>query len=1137
MGPGPPKKRRSKRTLLIVLTFFALLVGMLYFVLTSPRFLLFLVKQINHAIPGEIVADSLNLDLEKRTLRAKNLRYQNEAGETALSVDSLDLSFALTRLFRGNLEVRNLKLKGLSLDLRRLPKKEGPSQWRAVLQLILKRLSISESRIEPIDIQVNDQTHVHLEDVRIELTPQVLQNQKFRLQTAKVQAMTKGKQILSGPLSFDGEVGIPVLNEYAFFVDEADGGLKVEGVFFGDIVLGSLETRFEIDGDEVSLAEGKLINPHGVFNLEKVAYNPKKSSLELEVKNPQPISFQTIPKASQRLLDTFSAFKLDLKAAVTGLHVKDTDGKVELSLEVLGNRAKTKTPDAKLALKGKLKKGVLTLDKFEIHSEKTELHASGAVDFPRQGFDTKVKVRDFDIATLVNAISDLDLSGYSDAEGTVRGTFKNPEIIVNANARETGYSFMSFGKSAGLFQIKEGNLSYEGTSPPGTEYFSSAKVFTKDIFKKSRQTSLKAEFKNLEASELLLNPEIKGKISGTYAMEAFPQGRKTGELNAKIAGFEIYGFHFPEIESLGKLENQTFTLSSTTFRPLNYDDKLIMYKPAVFSFNEKGWTVDGEILPGVTLKGGGSKAKPHVVELVSTLSNTDLRPILASLGLPQQESYLDGEVKMSLGLDKYPTTIDFKISRFVLPMEEGEITNDGPVEVSIRPPKVDFKRLQLLSGGERFAVRGSYTMDGPIDLILDGKLDLGVLVFLPEYFREGSGYAKLNLKVGGNFQNPRPVGDITFDGAGITLRPIRGEIENLEGTIRLAEGSAIFDKLQGTMREGDILINGRIDLENFKPKYYDLALETREVAISEPGVYKIIFSGNLSLKGPAANALFSGNIDINDGAYIRNFNITESLIKPQETQFPEKPSPFLKNIVLDLSVKSPGELAINNNIAYMQFNSDIRLTGPALSPRVSGALEVVEGEFHYFTIAFQDARGVIDFRNPARGPYVDVSASKEFASTSVSTVVVAHIQGFTDNLQLNFSSSPPLAKRDILSLVFTGSLPGGRSQGIVGTTMAASVLTSQLGQVIQGPTSRKARLDIFRLEASDPERSEALTTLVVGKKLSERLTLQFRSDLGVNEPVQGVQLEYLLIDNVLIKGTQLSDGVFNFNLALRFKLN
>jgi hypothetical protein len=103
--------------------------------------------------------------------------------------------------------------------------------------------------------------------------------------------------------------------------------------------------------------------------------------------------------------------------------------------------------------------------------------------------------------------------------------------------------------------------------------------------------------------------------------------------------------------------------------------------------------------------------------------------------------------------------------------------------------------------------------------------------------------------------------------------------------------------------------------------------------------------------------------------------------------------------------------------------------------------------------------------------------------------------------------------------------------------MAASVLTSQLGQVIQGPTSRKARLDIFRLEASDPERSEALTTLVVGKKLSERLTLQFRSDLGVNEPVQGVQLEYLLIDNVLIKGTQLSDGVFNFNLALRFKLN
>jgi autotransporter translocation and assembly factor TamB len=333
-----------------------------------------------------------------------------------------------------------------------------------------------------------------------------------------------------------------------------------------------------------------------------------------------------------------------------------------------------------------------------------------------------------------------------------------------------------------------------------------------------------------------------------------------------------------------------------------------------------------------------------------------------------------------------------------------------------------------------------------------------------------------------------------------------------------------------------VAIQGQVQVKNFTPTFYDLVVETREVAIAQPGIYKIVFSGDFTLKGPAGKALLSGTMDINDGIYTRDFSITQFFIRPQVSELPEAPSPWLKDIQLNLNIRSPGELAIKNNVANIYFNSDLRLTGPATDPKVGGALEVLDGNFHYFTINFTSAHGLIDFRNPKRGAYVNIDAEKNFEQAFSTASVVAHIEGFTDNLQLTFTSNPPMDRQNIMKLVFTGAIPGS-TRAFNSGQLASSILASQLGQVIQRPLAQRAYLDIFRLEATDPERSTALSRLVVGKRLTERLSLQFKTDIGIDEPLQGVEMEYLLLDNVLLKGTQFSDGEFSFNLAWRFQLN
>lgn len=1136
MARSPKKKRLGRRILFSILGFFFLVTLGLYFLVSSPKFIHWVIGKINQAIPGEFTYDNLHINLERGVLTGQNLRYLNELGQTAFGADSIDLRFKLIAALRGRLEVSSLNAEGVVVNFGVFPEKKspGPTQWRSLLKLLSNRLAVKQSLLSPVDLIFKDGSQVHLENLEIKITKQVLQEQKIQLKFSESEINFKNKTISTGPLTFHGSMDIPVWTEFNFFVKEASGDLEITDLKLPNIDLAQLSTDFSIKKNTIRLKDGKFKNPHGTLDLD-LTYNSEKPAVKVEVKTDQPIPFEAIPRASDNLKQTFTAFTMDLKADLTGGKLEQLDGPVDLKITALGNRSQDNTPDHTLTLKGKFDNGTLFFKLLEIVSEKMTFKGTGNVNFAKQKFDVKFTTDNFDITTLVNTLADIDLTGNADAEGTITGTFKNPNFYVEAKAEEAGYSFMNFGKVDGIFKIENGTLSFVGGSPKGEDYSTQVDVKTSFLFDKNkRSTHLDSKFQNLEAGKLLLNEDYQGKVTGSFVLEALPGSVEKGTLEAKIENFVIYDFHFDEIEASGKLGKNQFTIEPVTFIPPD-QEKITVPTPVVFSFDDRGWDVKGTLLPGLTIEGKFSKAQPSKVSLDWKFKNLDLRPVLAAMLFPVKESQADGEIKMLIGLDDAPTNIDLSFTKLNMPLEEGFIRNDGTIQVEIRPPKVNFKNVKFFSGGETFSISGIYTLDGPINLDLKGNLNLGVLEFLPNYFRDGEGFADMDLKVRGTYEAPSFLGQLNFNNASLTLRPVRGQIEGLNGTLRLTPDAAVFDKLRGTMREGDLIINGRVGLKNLKPTGYDLEIQTREVALSEPGNWKIIFSGDFQLKGPAGKAVLSGIMDINDGVYSRDFDILSTVLKPQVETLKEEQPKFYKDINLDLQIRSPGELAIKNNIAKINFNADLKVSGPMDNPKIGGALEVLGGTFHYFTVDFTGARGTIDFRDPKRGPYVNIILSKTYQTSFETTTVEVIIQGFVDDMQIAFNSNPPLGRQDIMALVFTGALPGDVQRKLSGGQLATTVLASQLSQLISRPLADKAKIDIFRLEATDPS-SRSLSALVIGKKLTDRLSLEFKTDLGVDKPLQGVQMEYLLIDNVLIKGTQFTNGEFDFFLALRFLL-
>jgi len=283
-----------------------------------------------------------------------------------------------------------------------------------------------------------------------------------------------------------------------------------------------------------------------------------------------------------------------------------------------------------------------------------------------------------------------------------------------------------------------------------------------------------------------------------------------------------------------------------------------------------------------------------------------------------------------------------------------------------------------------------------------------------------------------------------------------------------------------------------------------------------------------------------------DGTYYRDVNVNlftgvlESIITRQQRERPKKqalhvPWPFLNATVLDVSIKRRGDVKVENNIATLDINPDLKITGTLANPVLNGRIAVTEGVVTFQNNDFTVSKGVIDFLDPYRTrANVDIEASTQVRTWDITL----SLEGELDNLQLTLSSVPAEEPADILSLLIVGktSLELSQAQSSVAVSpsgMMAELLTSTYGSDIKKATT----LDILELKASDFATSTGgeSMTLTVGKELSRRMTVKYEMETRNTETIQKAIAEYKILENLLLNGYQSSDGTFGADMLYRYE--
>ncbi len=437
--------------------------------------------------------------------------------------------------------------------------------------------------------------------------------------------------------------------------------------------------------------------------------------------------------------------------------------------------------------------------------------------------------------------------------------------------------------------------------------------------------------------------------------------------------------------------------------------------------------------------------------------------------------------------------------------------------------------------GGALRATGRFTAGGSVDLHITGAADFAAIRPLAVRVLDGRGPFEIDLRATGQTSNPRLDGFIAFRESRLLMRRLGLSVEEASGALRFAGSRIVLDDVHAESGGGTVELGGWIEHRGLTPAAVDLTLDATSMIYRFPDRSMTVeFEGQLSLAGAMPSPLLAGDITILDGRYTKDFKILEVIGRARRPEPRPEPPPIDPR--LELTVRNSGEMEIDNNIGNIWLAVNIDVGGRLSDPVVAGAISVTDGEVHYLGINFDITKGFVEFRERYAAPYIEIHAENEI---NVYNVTLA-LYGPTDNLKLDLaatSPSGPLEKRDVVSLLIFGVTEQERLEAAerTGGRYTAGMVAQSISGVLERPVTKFTKLDVFRLEAAEPG-SETISRVYIGKQVSDRLTVNLSTDIDTEDAVQTIIAEYLITDNLLLKGAQASDGDSEISGIIRFRL-
>ncbi|RUA03623.1 MAG: hypothetical protein DSY89_00355, partial [Deltaproteobacteria bacterium] len=536
-----------------------------------------------------------------------------------------------------------------------------------------------------------------------------------------------------------------------------------------------------------------------------------------------------------------------------------------------------------------------------------------------------------------------------------------------------------------------------------------------------------------------------------------------------------------------------------------------------------------------------------------SLEAAPLAPYFAWKGKPDLSGNLTGKVTVAGDVhDLEQIDISGTMAGLSVFFKQNELIQADRFNVSYRNETLSIPALEcrLLKKGS-VTVHGRGHRTGPIRLAVDGDIPLEVLAPFSEALTGLTGHARLSATASGTLADPRLAATLDLSEATFPVPGLDQSVHGLTGQIHLSPQTVSIEQLRGRLDTGRFFLSGNVNLNQFQPVSTDLRLSATALPFHIPDTLDLLLDAELTLNGPWDASTLGGTLVLLEGTYTRDLHLNlmtelSKVARKKRTLVPLKTysNPFLANLGLNIDVRKRQPFRVDNDMADLEVNPDLKIAGTLGRPILTGKAEVISGRVKFEQRKFTLRKGLIAFLNPYRTePSFDISGKTSIRTWDITLTVT----GTPDALRVDLQSRPPLARDDIVSLLVLGKTSGELIEGEGGlarsnTQLMADLVASTFGDDIR----RAAGLDLLEVETiengengqnggagingtSEETRDENPTGRVkvtIGKNLSRRLAVRYAIESKDGELTQRADADYQLREHLLVSGFQGSDGLY-----------
>jgi len=334
-------------------------------------------------------------------------------------------------------------------------------------------------------------------------------------------------------------------------------------------------------------------------------------------------------------------------------------------------------------------------------------------------------------------------------------------------------------------------------------------------------------------------------------------------------------------------------------------------------------------------------------------------------------------------------------------------------------------------------------------------------------------------------------------------------VEAEDTRLRITEGRA-------SLGGGRIDVRGGVDFSDFKNPRVDLALDGRALLVHRSDQINLRTDARLTLTGTPQASRLSGDLDVVQSLYIRDFEILPIGLAGTRLQAPSLPTfeaaskpelpenSILRRIALDLRISTRDPVLLRSNLAHGDLSGEVRIGGTAANPGPEGTIRVTNGSARLPFSRMQLTDGELMFRPEAP---TDPILRMQGVSTVGGHRVRLFFFGPVSSPNLVLTSTPPLPEEEIMNLLATGATSSDLEGGQLAALKAAALLIDDYVPVLgMGESNQSGPLAWLRRSISHVDFQLGETDRLSGHqrsgarmRLGDRLQLDATVDNSGNE--------------------------------------